>query len=261
MWAFRISPSWRGSVGPESSMTGSNKAAWYQVSPWDALAEGYSRPAIDVQTLWAIIFQVSRAFLWVLLSAEGTSNWMLLCTYLAAFMCHQAFFQIQVKGTSWTSLPSSPTISALSTVPLHWFSSNRFPAWLLQGSCCCVVLGQYRTAQMLMFLCSHIPSWVSVSAVGEQILSPSSEGSSGTQATCKYHLQNAVSRWNSRFTSPQFPSLPAPATLLLFFAINSPAAQGKIMSLHPPFHISPLPSSSNAILPPITVFCWPCHTN
>lgn len=102
------------------------KAAWYQVSPWDALAEGYSRPAIDVQTLWAIIFQVLRAFLGVLLSAEGTSNWMLLCTYLAAFMYHQALFQIQVKGTSWTSLPPSPTISALSTVPLHWFSSNRY---------------------------------------------------------------------------------------------------------------------------------------
>lgn len=154
--------------------------------------------------------------------------------------------------------PPQPSLQFHST---DFPATGTTPAWLLQGSCCCVALGQYRTVQMLMFLCSHIPSWVSVSAVGEQILSPSSEGSSGTRATCKYHLQNAVSRWNSRFTSPQFPSLPAPATLLLFFAINSPAAEGKIMSLHPPFHISPLRSSSNAILPPITVFCWPCRTN
>lgn len=73
-------------------------------------------------------------------------------------------------------------------------------ALLLQGSCCCVALRQCRTVQMLLFLCSHFPSWVCVSAVGgEEILSTSSEGSSWTRATrpsantvCKMLLLGAI---------------------------------------------------------------------
>lgn len=117
----------------------------------------------------------------MLVSAERSSDWMLLCICLAGDMCHLALFQIQVKGTSWTVLPFSPTTSAHSTAPLLGFYSNRYHS-------CTAVAGT-------LLVCSSeamqdsadaaLPVQFLPSAVGgEQVLSTSSEGSSWTRPTC-----------------------------------------------------------------------------
>lgn len=183
------------------------KAAQYQVSSWDDLAEGSSRPATDVQTPLVIIFQVWRAFPWVLLSAEWSSDWMLSCTYLAGDMCHPTPFQIQVKGTSGTSLPSSPTISALSTALLHWFSSN-------MCHFCTAVAGilLLRSSEAMQDSADAAVPVQSLPFLGVCVCCGRGGDpfhklrglilDTGHPPICKYRLQNAASRCNSCSTYP-----------------------------------------------------------
>lgn len=94
-------------------------------------------------------------------------------------MCHPALSRMEVKGTSWTCLLFSPTILALSTAPLHWFSSSTYHF-------CSAVAGillLYNSEAMQDSAVASLPGCVS--GVGKQeILSTGSDGSAWTWATC-----------------------------------------------------------------------------
>lgn len=185
---------------------------------------------------------------------------MLFCTNLAGDVCHLALFQVQVKGTSWTSLLFSPTTSALSAAPLHGFSSNRYhssPA--VAGTlllCSSEAMQDSADAavpvQSLPFL-----GCISLLCEGRRSFPQAQRAHPGHGPPAHLQIPSAKCCFEVKFLLC-FPSVPLPANSSCFIAFLCNqlfCSPGKNCLPSPSLPLPPLPSRSDATLPPITVFC------